>query len=563
MAYSKLIVVLPCHGLEDFPVHITGSKADSLLACWTALWHPSLIASAGKIPNWESIDFPTRNYEDALVLVPTVIGERFEELLAADDIEGKPNVVSGLTTRAEILNHPHVAPTIANHSDADPSDFFSLSYCVLQIQLMTRQLRYSSTLDMDELSRHATAAAQAAVSGNSDAAKSGIQTCFDLLLEKKTKYYPVRPQLLDLVLLADTTLGKSLDSQLATVTGNHKQNFLLTGDLINQLKSSNTQAYELLRKHTGDANAHLVGGLETEIRSPLMSTASLVSQLKSGRQEFESHFASQPTTFIRRTHGLNAHLPGILKSFGFDGVLHVAMDDGTVPAGSSPSILWQGSDSTEIGALTSAPINAAQATGFLGLGVELGRELDSAHYSNMVFAHFPNQTCDYFDDLVRSLEFGSPLGQFIDFQTYLESAYDPGYSETYTSDEYRDEYLKQDLATKRTNPISRIVNYWRLHLSTRATKNLIAMLALWEQLDSSAAREFQRQLSLLQLQSDQLPQESSRELADECSTSLIDITANMIQQAGLLPEKSLRQLSRRHRLVVSGSPATRTRPRTV
>ena len=174
---------------------------------------------------------------------------------------------------------------------------------------------------------------------------------------------------MNLVLLAGTTLGKSLDSQLATITANHKQNFLLTGELIDQLQTNNAQAYDLLGTHVSAADAHLVGGMETEIRSPLMSTASLVGQLKSGRQKFETHFESQPTTFIRRTHGLNAHLPGILKSFGFDGVQHVAMDDGTVPAGSSPSILWQGSDSTEIGALTSAPINAAQATGFLGLSL--------------------------------------------------------------------------------------------------------------------------------------------------------------------------------------------------
>ena len=157
----------------------------------------------------------------------------------------------------------------------------------------------------------------------------------------------------------------------------------------------------------------------------------------------------------------------------------------------------------------------------------------------MVFAHFPNNTCDYFNDLVRSLEFGGPLGRFIDFQTYLESAYDPGYSEKYTSDEYRDEYLKQDLASKSENPISRTVNYWRLHLKTRATKNFLTMLALWKQLDTSAAREFQQQLRQLQLQIDRLPQTSTQELADQCATKLNTITADMIRQAGLLPESCL------------------------
>ncbi len=44
MNYQQLIVVLPCHSLEDFPTHHEGDDATGLLAAWTALWHPALIA---------------------------------------------------------------------------------------------------------------------------------------------------------------------------------------------------------------------------------------------------------------------------------------------------------------------------------------------------------------------------------------------------------------------------------------------------------------------------------------------------------------------------------------
>ena len=50
MSYQQLIILLPCHSLEDFPVHHEGDDAAGLLAGWSALWHPQLIASAHTIP---------------------------------------------------------------------------------------------------------------------------------------------------------------------------------------------------------------------------------------------------------------------------------------------------------------------------------------------------------------------------------------------------------------------------------------------------------------------------------------------------------------------------------
>ena len=50
MKFEELIVLLPCHSLEDFPLYYEGHDADSLLAGWTSLWHPALLAAAGAIP---------------------------------------------------------------------------------------------------------------------------------------------------------------------------------------------------------------------------------------------------------------------------------------------------------------------------------------------------------------------------------------------------------------------------------------------------------------------------------------------------------------------------------
>src|SRR5262245_26956680 len=72
MKYQELLILLPCHSLEDFPTYHEGDDANSLLANWTALWHPALIASAQALPTWCRADTPPADLTDRLLVVPTV-----------------------------------------------------------------------------------------------------------------------------------------------------------------------------------------------------------------------------------------------------------------------------------------------------------------------------------------------------------------------------------------------------------------------------------------------------------------------------------------------------------
>src|SRR5437763_4919196 len=76
MKYQELIILLPCHSLEDFPTYHEGDDANSLLASWSALWHPELLAAAGQAPTWRRIDEPTSEVKDRLIVVPSVCLQR-------------------------------------------------------------------------------------------------------------------------------------------------------------------------------------------------------------------------------------------------------------------------------------------------------------------------------------------------------------------------------------------------------------------------------------------------------------------------------------------------------
>ena len=56
MTLRRATLIIPTHRLDDFPSHLTGSRASELLAGWTALWHPALIEALGAVPGWRSSD---------------------------------------------------------------------------------------------------------------------------------------------------------------------------------------------------------------------------------------------------------------------------------------------------------------------------------------------------------------------------------------------------------------------------------------------------------------------------------------------------------------------------
>ena len=70
MKFSELIVLLPCHSLEDFPVYQEGEQAEGLLSAWSALWHPALLVAAERLPTWFRADSPPEELAGRLVVVP-------------------------------------------------------------------------------------------------------------------------------------------------------------------------------------------------------------------------------------------------------------------------------------------------------------------------------------------------------------------------------------------------------------------------------------------------------------------------------------------------------------
>ncbi len=293
---SQSYVFVPCHSMEDFPTHYTGNDAANLLACWTAIWHPALIATTEQKPDWQSADDHEIKSEHPLLVFPQVSCHALEnEYFEKSDLENAVVLAEPLSREKLILaavDACETARSLYESVEADlANDFLALGYAYLQVQIMTRQLRYSSNLNETVFGEQLVAAARQACGGDPQQAQQCLTACFDLLHEEKNAYYPVEPDLIDLVLLAPTTLGKSLSQQLSR---SHAMNLLLTGEVAELLPEKNAAAGDAIRESVEAEKISLVGGLQRELADPLLTTESIVRQLTRGRRTFEAQFGIAP-----------------------------------------------------------------------------------------------------------------------------------------------------------------------------------------------------------------------------------------------------------------------------
>ncbi|MEO8495771.1 MAG: hypothetical protein ABI614_11915, partial [Planctomycetota bacterium] len=412
MKLQELIILLPCHSLEDFPQHHQGDEAAGLLANWTALWHPALIAGTGAAPKWHRIDDPPKELSNRLLLVPSVSADQLPTGFAERAKESGACLVRRLHDRQEIIRQVfEQADELATDIDESlVNDFLALGYCFLQVQLLTRQMRYSSNLDEVHFNDQLIGGAVAAATGDTQLANDKLAVCFGLLAAERDHYYSVDAFLIDLTMVAEQTLGSALQSELAQGS---PINLLMSGELGSRLVEQEAETHAALTKAIAAGNVGLIGGEQVERRLPLLACESILAELRRGRDAWQSSLDKTITIYGRRRFGLTPLLPQVLEKLGFTGSLHATMDDGRFPLGTQFKTRWEGPDGAAIDAIARAPLDASKPETFLNLATKLGESMDTDHVATLMFAHWPGHASVWYEDLRRCAKYGTALGKFV------------------------------------------------------------------------------------------------------------------------------------------------------
>jgi alpha-mannosidase len=481
MKFVETIILLPCHSLEDFPTHNEGAEAEGMLSAWSCLWHPALLAATEKLPTWFRADGPPDELAGKLIVIPTTS----ESLLLAGwaaraKTEGAV-VLRKMNSRADLVKAAleQLDGGAGGVNDDLAADFLALGNTYLWVELLTRQMRYMSNVDEGHLRNETVAAAQAALAGDEETARRHLRNCFDTLLEARERFYPVNAYIVDLTLVAPTTVGASLRSELSRGV---PVNLLMSGNTLDTLAKNEPQTLDRLRLALDHKTCSIVGGEYNEPELPLLPQEDVLAELQHGLSTYEQHLKQRPTVYGRRRFGLTPVLPQILSRLGFNGALHLTLDDGQFPQSHQCKTRWEGTDGSSIDALSRLPLDAKAPESFLGLSRKIGESMDSDHVATLIFAHWPGDTSPFYEDLRRMVNYTPALGKFITLDDYFAYTDKPGETTRFMADQYRAPYLKQSVIRKQLDPLSRIAKAHReqVEQGNRSALETFAALLLRE-----------------------------------------------------------------------------------
>lgn len=503
------------------------------LTAWTTQWDPRLLAGLGNVPEWKKIDGNSLDLEHALILCPEVSRQKLDQPQRERLQLGECLVIdSASNSRPELA--ARIMKQLGIESDTSNSipflcdDFYALGYAVLQIQILARKLRYSWNIDWIAFTEQALSAAKASIAGDKDEAERWLQVCFDSLSQERDRYCSQQAYLLDVVLLAPSTLQASLDQQLLV---DHPTNLLASASLLKEIRDRNPTAWESITVKVSAKNLAITGGLN---RDQMLIHGSLKAQwrqMRRGHIAYSNLNIDVPKVFSRFGQGLTATAPNALSQFGFRNVLLHAWSDGVVPDSEQAKIKWQSRDEGKsVDALIGHVLDSSSADSFIDIAVSLAGQLDYHQVPTLIFAHWPALPSQPLLDLLRLTARSPSLGTFQTMDHYFATTSQPYSSTSFPSNAFKIAIPK--LTDVQILLHQRIIQYEQLRVGAERQQSLSY---LWSQIAEQATPQTQQGSDWNMADSteeilEQLDAGLESEISSSIATKLAEQRASLLEQ---------------------------------
>jgi alpha-mannosidase len=461
MKYKSLTVLIPCHTIEDLPQELSEEHAEGLLNAFAVVWHPQLLDVSGVKPNWERADEPPEELQDRLFVIPAAS----EGWVPCQWIEHARSqgaiVVAGLAERFAMLEAALAPLSPRAVADADiVSDFFALGHCYLQLQRLTRQMRYFNELDETRLQTEAVSAARAALAADRQAAESHLRCCFEMLLEGRERFYPVDCYLADLCLL---TPDMAIEAWSRCVHSDRTVNFLATAQDLESIAATHPDDFAAFCVRWQKGQQELIGGDWFETSTALLPLEASEASLQRGLAAVEKLCRRRPTVWGRRKYGVGVQVPQLLDKLGFQGALHFVMDDGVYPDEEQGKHRWEGCDGSIMDAVSRIPLAADSASALLRFPQRMAESMDYDHAALVVLAHWPRLHGPWLEDFHRIHRYAPVLGRFVTFSDFFQTTEIPGRLSRHKAGDYLSPHLVAAVARGESDPVSRYTDHWAQH----------------------------------------------------------------------------------------------------
>ncbi len=489
-AIVQCVTLIPCHTLEDFPSFLEDAEAKSLLAAWTAAWHPSLIATTGRLPRWNRADSLPETLAGQLIFVPASAEPKLPSgFQAAIQAEISCRVVraddrSGFLRECERVVPGILAPETnvtasAGTRTITPDDFFALGYAWLQVQLMTRRLRYTSNLDEIFFSSRVVEAAQKLIAGDGVEAAAALHEAFDALAQERDHYFSNDPHLIDLTLLASTTLGSSLALTLSKTLQAEQPpiNVLIDCTLARTVaESQEPAAKQLLQLIDTEVVGVAGGGLKSNLAIHHQTAASARQAVADAKSATDRYLGKRCEVFARVAGPTPGDLAMSIAKENYIGAIPIDFASGEGWA-SEAKLIWS-SSVPSIDVLVSKPIDGSRSDSFLSLAVRLGQAIDSGEIAAALIVHWPDGESDAYRDLRRAASWGLALGRFWKIDDFFRTGQHPYHHHRGQAAAGADHWLSSQVAEKAGDPLALAAKSYIDLITTEAACSIEALATL-------------------------------------------------------------------------------------
>ncbi len=471
---TEVTILLPCHSIEDFPLYHTGEDAATLLAAWSAMWHPALLNRTQKVPGWARCDEPPEDFTQRLMILPTTHGCDLPSGYAVKVKQGGGVLLRKLKTREELVAAA-LAALPEEERVAAPvliDEFYALGMAYLWTELLTRRMRYMSLLDEVRFQTDVAAAATASMRGDGVEVRAQLDSALDQLLQSRNHFYPVDCFLLDLTLVVPSVAGEFLRTQLRTEL---PTTLVMSGETLDSIAANEPETLQMIRDGIAAGRISMCGGCQVESEWPFAGAEAILADLSAGKATWRKHLDQAPKFFGRRRAGLTPLLPNVLKGLGYRAALHVTLDEGRFPTGQRSKTGWQGLGQHSIDAIARVPHDAQDPAQLLSLPEKFSETMDYDQVASLAFVHWPGQVSPAYVDLCRALRTIPVLGKFVTMQQYFDETSSPNEFQEFLPDQYRTPYLLQDVIRQRENPVTRFQRAEREELAQQTNVALRAL----------------------------------------------------------------------------------------
>ncbi|QDT64122.1 hypothetical protein V22_13530 [Calycomorphotria hydatis] len=539
------MILIPSHGLEDFPSALGEDEAKQLLDAFAVMFHPFVLAHAEHVWSPEPAAFPSHDVVGRIVLLPDASRELLDESWLETADSSGATILEGWTDRAELAemlidayrsyldatsdatssdstemeSSEEGASTPVETSDPpttetepasiDPElllDFYALGSTFLQLELLTHRMHYYSDRDDSRFRQLATSAAKSALEGNDRQARQFLSQSFEYLLEVRERFHPIESYLLDLCLviprMVDDTFSENFEST-------HPINLLADAQEWQELCQEHPTVHQRLLSKAQKGEVSFLGGTFDAATSANTSVPQAEWQLRHGREVFRELFNSEPSVWATKHFDFGPMTPQLLRRSGYKAALHVLLANGLAPEDEHTCFQWSGADGSSLPALSRLPIVISGAESFLRLPELLSESMHGDQTAAAVFASWPNSSSELYEDLRRAHRYAPVLGKFVTFSTLFEECEQGHQIQRFEAGQYLSPELIVAVAAGEKNPLGNLQNrwLWRMKYDAAATITMLSNLIAGKQTDSTVLHELEDDLesSLHWHDSDNIP----------------------------------------------------------